>query len=130
MDNILFLQIKKAQQDFLQDCTVMWRKEKIFLFRNNIIFLNWRIIVVLSALLGNEVCCDLSWKCPGHVLGTGTCPKIPGTESDCRQFYLSFFLRHVSAACTLSKSHVRYSKKNKETEKANQRNLLNLLSDD
>ncbi len=85
------------------------------------------IILQLFELIGFSQL--LSWKCPGHVLGTGTFQKIPGTELDGRPFLLAFLVSHVSAACPPSKSRVRYSKKNKEKENTNEPNLRNWRSD-
>ncbi len=53
----------------------------------------------------------MSRRCPGHVLRTGTCQKIPGTESDGRPHFWQNFFSHVSITCPQSKSHVQLSKK-------------------
>ncbi len=47
----------------------------------------------------------LSWKCPGHVLGMGSCPKIPGTELDDQPYFVHFFI-HVSTSNPCSQSFV------------------------
>ncbi len=58
----------------------------------------------------------MSWTCPRHVLGMGTCPKIPGTESDDQPF----FCRIWSVMCplrVLRVSHVSNTlKKQRKTE--------------
>ncbi len=42
---------------------------------------------------------ELSWNCPKHVLGMGTCPEILGTESDDRLYFVHLLLSHLSAEC-------------------------------
>ncbi len=69
----------------------------------------------------------MSWKCPGHVLGTGTCPKIPGTESDGRPFFWIF----CSVTCpqhVLGVSHVSNTLKNTK-KKRTQINLIFRMCD-
>ncbi len=63
-------------------------------------------------LVGNVP--DMSRKCPRHVQGTGTCPKIPETKSDGWPYFLQNLFSHVSIPCPQSKSRVQYSKKTKK----------------
>ncbi len=58
-----------------------------------------------AEMLSNGQTSGLSWKCPGHVLGSGTRPKIPGTELDYRPYFMHFFI-HMSEACPQSHSCV------------------------
>ncbi len=60
----------------------------------------------------------LSWKCPGHVLRTGTCLKIPGTELDGQPYFVHIFI-HVSTVCPCSQSFVLSYTWNKDGYKPN-----------
>ncbi len=51
---------------------------------------------------------EMSWTCPGYILEMGTCPKIPGTESDGWPYFVHVLLSHMSSACPPSQSRIRY----------------------
>ncbi len=66
---------------------------------------------------------DLSWKCPRHVLRTGTCPKILVTEWDGLLFFADFA---QSCVCSVSPSqlHVLPSTCNQNTWKPSKSSKL------
>ncbi len=46
-----------------------------------------------------EFALEMSWPYYGHVLMTGTCPIIAGTNSNGQKFFVHFLLCHMSPAC-------------------------------